>query len=266
MSASAAPELDGQVAVVTGAASDIGTAIAIALAERGASLVLIGRHVETMRPIAAAIDGCGARAHIIHCDVTQSEQVAQMVAETRGVFGDRIDILVNVAGGTGASAVPIWEMAERDFDSIIAINLTASFLTMAAVLPVMIARRSGRIINIGGTYGLRGRAGRAAYSAAKWGLRGLTKSVALEVGPFNVTVNCVSPGMVEGRRFDEIGAEAAAREGIPVAQAKARVSEALALRRVSTPEDVANMVAFLAGEGGRQMTGQDLVVDGGWSI
>ena len=263
MSLSAAAELDGQVAIVTGAASEIGTAIAMALAERGAHLVLVGRRVDAMRSMAAAIEQRGRRALVVRCDVTQGDQVTRMVADASAAFDDRFDILVNVAGGTGASGVPIWETAETDFNSIIAVNLTAGFLTMAAVLPVMIARRSGRIINIGGTFGLRGRAGRAAYSAAKWGLRGLTKSAALEAGPYNVTVNCVSPGMVEGRRFDEVGAEAAARDGVSVAQAKARIADGHALRRVTQPGDIANTVCFLAGEGGRQMTGQDLVVDGG---
>ena len=259
-------ELQGQAAIVTGASSEIGNAIAVALAAHGADLVLVGRHVEAMQPVAASIGGTGRRAHIIRCDVTRSEQVAQMVAEVRAVFAGRVDILVNAAGGTAGLKLPIWEISESDFSSIIAINLTASFLTMAAVLPVMIARRSGRIINIGGTYGLRGRAERTAYSAAKWGLRGLTKSAALEAGPFNVTINCVSPGMIEGRRFDEIGAEMAARDGISVAQARTRIAEDCALRRASTPDDVANMVRFLVGEDARQMTGQDLVVDGGWAI
>jgi 3-oxoacyl-[acyl-carrier protein] reductase len=266
MSPNGATELDGHVAILTGASSEIGSAIALALAKDGASLVLIGRHADALQPVAATISALGRHAHIVCCDVTQGEQVDHMVAETRALFDDRIDILVNVAGGSGGLAAPVWEISESDFSSIIAMNLTASFLTMAAVLPVMITRRSGRIINIGGTFGLRGRAGRAAYSAAKWGLRGLTKSAALDAGPFNITVNCVSPGMVEGRRFDEIGAEAAARDGVSLAEARARISAAYALRRVSTSDDIANMVRFLAGEGGRQVTGQDLVVDGGWAI
>jgi 3-oxoacyl-[acyl-carrier protein] reductase len=259
-------ELDGQVAVVTGASSDIGRAIAVALAEHGAHLVLVGRDVEAMGPAAAAIGGLGRRAQRIRCDVTESAQVARMVAEVRAVFDDRIDILVNAAGGTAGLGVKLWETSAVDFSRILAANLTASFLTMAAVLPVMIARRSGRVINIGGTYGLRGRAGRSAYSAAKWGLRGLTKSAALEAGPFDITVNCVCPGMVEGRRFDDAGAAMAARDGISVPQARAQLSEACALRRVSTGDDIANAVCFLAGDGARQMTGQDLVVDGGWAI
>ncbi len=256
-------ELDGQVAIVTGASSEIGSAIAVALADGGANLVLIGRHRESMQPVAATIIDRGRRAHVISCDVTQGEEVARMVAEVCGNFGDRIDILVNVAGGTGGLSVPLWHLSESNFASVIAINLTASFLTMSAVLPVMIERRSGRIINIGGTYGMRGRAGRSAYSAAKWGLRGLTKSAALEAGPFNITINYVSPGMVEGRRFDEAAADAAARDGISTAEAKMRIAQASALHRVSTPDDIANMVRFLASERARQITGQDLVVDGG---
>jgi NAD(P)-dependent dehydrogenase (short-subunit alcohol dehydrogenase family) len=259
-------ELDGQVAIVTGASSEIGSAIAVALADGGAHPVLIGRNVEAMQPLANTIGALGRRAHVIRCDVTQSEQVAQMLAEVCANFGDRIDILVNVAGGTGGLSVPLWETSESDFSNIVAVNLTASFLTMAAVLPIMIARRSGRIINIGGTYGMKGRAGRTAYSAAKWGLRGLTKSAALEAGPFNITVNCVAPGMIKGRRLNEAAADVAAHEGISPAEAKTRIAQAAALRRVSTPDDIANMVRFLAGERARQITGQDLVVDGGWAI
>jgi NAD(P)-dependent dehydrogenase (short-subunit alcohol dehydrogenase family) len=261
-----ASELNGRGAIVTGAASEIGTAIAMALAEHGAQLVLIGRHVEAMRPIASEIRDRGGRAHVISCDLTQGDQVTRMIAEARGVFEDRIDILVNAAGGTGGLAVPIWDTSETDFSRVLSMNLTASFLTMAAVLPVMMAHRHGRIINIGGTYGMRGRAGRTAYSAAKWGLRGLTKSAALEVGPFNITVNCVSPGMVEGRRFDEAAAETASRDSISPARAKERIAGGSALHRVSAPADIANMVRFLAGEAARQITGQDLVVDGGWAI
>jgi 3-oxoacyl-[acyl-carrier protein] reductase len=244
---SAAPELEGQVAVVTGASSDIGKAIALALVERGAKLALIGRRADALR--------YEPRAHSICCDLTQSADVGRMVAEVNATFGGRIDILVNVAGGTMGLDAPLWKVSEFDFGQVLALNLTAAFLTMKAVLPTMIACRHGRIINIGGTYGLRGRANRTAYSAAKWGLRGLTKSAALEAGPFNITVNCVSPGVVEGPRLTEIGTEAAAR-----------LAESLALRRVTTPDDVARMVCFIAGEGGRQVTGQDLVVDGGWTI
>lgn len=244
--------LQDQVAIVTGASSDIGKAIAYALAEDGANIVLVGRRIEALDPIATTVRQRGCHAHVIRCDVTDSQQVRSMVEEVRTAFDDRIDILVNAAGGTLDVGVPVWELSESDFSRLVGLNLTATFLTMRAVLPIMITRRVGRIINIGGTYGMRGRAGRSAYSAAKWGLRGLTKSAALEAGPFNITVNCVSPGVIEGPRLDEMSAEAASL-----------VVENLALRRVTNPADIARTVCFLASEGGRQMTGQDLVVDGG---
>ena len=259
-------ELAGQIAIVTGAAQGIGKAIALSLAQRGADLVLVGRRLEAIESVAEVVRGDGRRAHLIRCDVTEGDQIRAMVGEAAAQFNNRIDILVNTVGGTGSLGVPIWEISEKSFAEIMTLNLTSCFLTMATVLPLMIARRSGRIVSIAGTFGLRGRAGRAAYSAAKWGLRGLTKSAALEAGPYNVTVNCVCPGMVEGPRFDEASAEIAAREGIAAAEAKTRIAQGYPLRRASTPQDIANMVVFLAGEGGRQITGQDLAVDGGWSV
>jgi len=265
MTDSIKPELTDRVAIVTGPARGVGRAIALLLAERGADLVLVGRNVATFDDLVATIEQGGRRAAIIRCDVTKGDEVNQMVAEAEALAG-RIDILVNVVGGTRLLGAPIWEISEKHFNEVVALNLTASFLTMAAVLPKMIERRHGRIINIGGTFGLRGRAGRSAYSSAKWGLRGLTKSAALEAGPFNITINCVCPGMVEGTQFDQAGEELAARAGISVAEAKSRLAEGYPLRRVSTPQDIAEVVCFLASERGRQITGQDLAVDGGWSI
>jgi 3-oxoacyl-[acyl-carrier protein] reductase len=137
---------------------------------------------------------------------------------------------------------------------------------MRAVAPVMMAQRYGKIVNIGGTFGLRGRAMRMAYSASKWGLRGITKSFALELGPHNVNVNCVCPGMVEGPRFERVCTEVAKRHGITLEEARARHAKDYALRRVSADRDVANAVLFLASDVSRQVTGQDLAVDGGWVI
>lgn len=256
----------GQVAIVTGATSDIGRAIATALSAQGAHTVLIGRNAKALEDIAASLRAGKRQSLVSACDVTRGEEVQKTVAEAAAAFDDRIDILVNVAGGTGSLGVPLWEVSERDFTNIVTLNLTTAFLTMAAVLPKMIARRCGRIVNIGGTYGLRGRAGRAAYSAAKWGLRGLTKSAALEAGPHNITVNCVCPGMVAGAQFEKAAQEMANRKSLSLAEAKANIASGYALHRVSTPDDIAAMVVFLSGEGGRQITGQDLVVDGGQPI
>jgi NAD(P)-dependent dehydrogenase (short-subunit alcohol dehydrogenase family) len=130
----------------------------------------------------------------------------------------------------------------------------------------MIDQRYGKIVNVGGTFGMRGRAGRLAYSASKWGLRGITKSFALEVGAFNINVNYVAPGMVDGPRFrDKVCADMATRLGITVETAAQRHAEDYALKRITTDRDVANACLFLASDVSRQMTGVDLPVDGGWA-
>jgi 3-oxoacyl-[acyl-carrier protein] reductase len=137
---------------------------------------------------------------------------------------------------------------------------------MSAVMPVLINQRYGKIVNVGGTFGMRGRAGRMAYSASKWGLRGITKSFALEAGPHNINVNCVAPGMVEGPRFrGKVVPEMAKRLGITEEEAVERHAADYALRRVSTGEDVAQACLFLASDAARQITGVDLPVDGGWA-
>jgi 3-oxoacyl-[acyl-carrier protein] reductase len=137
---------------------------------------------------------------------------------------------------------------------------------MRAVLPGMMARRFGKICNVGGTFGMRAAPGRMAYSASKWGLRGMTKTFALEAGPHNINVNCVAPGMVEGPRFfDKVLPARAKRFNLSIEDARRHYEENYALRRISTGEDVANAVVFLVSERSRQITGVDLPVDGGWA-
>jgi 3-oxoacyl-[acyl-carrier protein] reductase len=259
-------ELSGQVAVVTGPAKGMGAAVTLALAREGADLLLAGRDTAAIEPVAAEVEALGRRALIVRCDVTNAADVEAMAA--RAVeFGDgRVDILVNVAGGSGPIETPSWETTPDEFDQIVELNMKGCFLTMRALLPVMMERRYGKIVNVGGTFGLRGRALRMAYSASKWGLRGITKSAALEAGPYGVNINTVCPGMVEGPRFDRVCRENARRLGVSVEEARQRHAQEYALRRVSTGEDVANAVVFLVSERSRQITGQDLAVDGGWVI
>jgi len=258
-------DLADRIAFVTGPAKGMGAAISRALAGAGADLALAGRDVAAIEPLAGELRATGRRVVVLACDVTDESSVAGAVAAAEGEFG-RIDILVNVAGGTGPLGKSGVETTREEFDQIIELNLTGCFLTMRAVLPGMTARRYGKIVNVGGTFGLRGRGGRVSYSASKWGLRGLTKSLALEAGPSNVNVNSVCPGMVEGPRFEKVCAEMAARLGITPAEAAIRHAEDYALRRVSTAEDIADAVVFLASDKARQITGQDLAVDGGWVI
>ncbi len=201
------------------------------------------------------------------CDITDGAAAKAAAEEALAAFGT-VDILVNVAGGSGPIGKTGLETTEAEFDEIIDLNMRGSFNTMRAVLPAMIAARSGRIVNVGGTFGMRGRAGRMAYSASKWGLRGITKSFALEVGQYGIAVNTVAPGMVDGPRFrDKVCRDMARRLGISEAEAAERHAADYALRRVSTDVDVANACLFLASEkAARQITGVDLPVDGGWAM
>ena len=259
-------EFAGKIAVVTGPAKGMGAAITAMLAREGADLVLAGRDVEAIEPVAAAARALGRRVETVRCDVTQAPEVAAMVEAARARFEDRIDILVNIAGGTGPLETPSWEVAPDAFADIIDVNLLGCFLTIRYVLPVMMRRRAGKIVNIGGTFGLRGQALRSAYSASKWGLRGLTKSVALEVGPYNINVNTVAPGMIDGPRFERVCRERAQRLGKSQADVRREWESQYALRRISTDEDVANAVWFFASERSRNITGQDLAVDAGWAM
>jgi 3-oxoacyl-[acyl-carrier protein] reductase len=257
--------LDGRVAVITGPAKGMGAAATLTLAGAGADVVLAGRDLAPIEDVAAEVRACGRRAEIVKCDVTSATDVEGLRDAALGAF-DRIDILVNIAGGTGPLGAHTWETTPEQFDQIIDLNMKGCFLTMRALLPGMIAQRYGKIVNVGGTFGLRGRALRMAYSASKWGLRGITKSTALEVGPHNINVNCVCPGMVDGPRFQSVCAERAEKLGISVEEARAQHEEEYALRRISSDQDVANAILFLASDASRNITGQDLAVDGGWVI
>jgi 3-oxoacyl-[acyl-carrier protein] reductase len=258
--------LEGKVAIVTGPAKGMGAAITLALAREGVDLALAGRDTDAIAPVTAAANKLGRKAIQVQCDVTDAAQVDRLLKETLRVFGGRIDILVNVAGGRGPLETPSWETSPEQFDDVVELNMKGCFLTMRAVTPVMQKQRSGKIVNIGGTFGLRGRALRMAYSASKWGLRGITKAFALELGPYNINVNNVCPGMVDGPRFRKVCEEMAKRLGISSEEAMRRHAEEYALKRVSTDEDVASAVLFFASDASRQITGQDIAVDGGWVI
>jgi len=258
--------LRGRVAVITGPAKGMGAAITLAFAAEAARLALLGRDTAAIEPIAEKVRAGGGEAIVVPCDLTDPVQCEKAAAGTKRAYG-RIDILVNVAGGSGPIGKSGVETTPQEFDDIVTLNMNGCFHTMRGVLPTMMAQRYGKIVNVGGTFGMRGRAGRVAYSASKWGLRGMTKSFALEVGPYNINVNCVAPGMVDGPRFREkVCADMARRLGITVEAAAARHADDYALKRVSSDVDVANACLFLASDVSRQITGVDLPVDGGWAM
>src|SRR6202453_1069756 len=258
--------LGDRVALITGPAKGMGASITHAFAAEGCKLALMGRDTAAIEPVAAEVKSAGGTAIIIPCDLTDAAQCDSAVEATKARFGGRIDILVNVAGGSGPIGKTGVQTTPEEFDEIVTLNMNGCFHTMRAALPTMIAQRYGKVVNVGGTFGMRGRAGRVAYSASKWGLRGLTKSFALELGPHNINVNCVAPGMVDGPRFrDKVCRDMALQLGISPEEAAERHAAEYALRRITTDADVANACLFLASPVSRQITGVDLPVDGGWA-
>jgi NAD(P)-dependent dehydrogenase (short-subunit alcohol dehydrogenase family) len=258
--------LRGRVALITGPAKGMGAAVSKAFAAEGCLMALAGRDTAAIESVAEDIRDGGGEALVVACDVTNAAACEAAVKAAVAAYG-RLDILVNVAGGSGPIGKTGAETTPDEFRDIVDLNMTGCFNTIRAALPSMMAQRYGKIVNVGGTFGMRGRAGRLGYSASKWGLRGITKSFALEAGPYNINVNYVAPGMVDGPRFrDKVCADMAKRLGITVEEAAQRHAADYALKRVSTDEDVANACLFLASDVSRQITGVDLPVDGGWAM
>lgn len=258
--------LENKVVAITGPASGMGAAITRAYAREGCKLALLARNYAAAEPLAEDLNASGVETLLVRCDLLVAEDCQQAARQVAQAFGGRIDVLVNIAGGSGPIGKSGIETTPDEFDDIVTLNMNGCFHAIQAVLPIMVAQRYGKVVNVGGTFGMRGRAGRLAYSASKWGLRGITKSFALEVGPFNVNVNCVAPGMVDGPRFREkVCRDMAQRLGITEQEAAERHAADYALRRITLDEDVANACLFLSSDVSRQITGIDLPVDGGWA-
>jgi 3-oxoacyl-[acyl-carrier protein] reductase len=259
-------DLGGRVAIVTGSGKGMGPAIAETLAREGADLMLCGRELAPLEKLSERVRELGRRAFTTSCDVCKPAEVHAMVTETLRQLGGRIDILVNAAGTTGPVERSTIDTTPDEFDYVVAVNMRGVYLTIRAVLPTMMAQQYGKIVNVGGTWGLRGRALRMAYSATKWGLRGITKSVALEAGPYNINVNDVCPGIVEGPRVDNTFRIKSQLSGKTIDQERKESAAEYALQRFSTAQDVAEVIAFLCSDKSRQITGQDIAVDGGWAM
>lgn len=258
-------KLETRVALVTGAAKGMGRDICLTLAREGANLALAARDVPPLEALGREIEALGRQALVVPCDVTDEAAVRRMVTKTAETFG-RIDILVNAAGVTGPIETPVQDIRVDDFRSVLEANIVGTFLPTKHVLPGMIAQKYGKIVNISGTSGLRGYKYRAAYSSSKWALRGFTRTVALEVGPHNVNVNALHPGIVAGDRMDKLCREKAKKRGWTPEQVHQEYVDEMALRRVTVSQDIANAVLFLVSEDSKNMSGQSVTVDGGWDV
>ena len=258
--------LENQTAIVTGAAKGMGAAITTTLAREGADIVLAARDAAALEDVAAQVRALGRQAHVVTCDVTDEAQVKNLGARALQVFDGRIDILVNIAGVTGPIETPVQDIPAEEFTEVIMVNEKGTFLPIKHVAPTMIAQKSGKIVNIGGSSGLRGYPMRTSYSASKWAVRGITRTVALELGRHNINVNAVCPGIVETPRMAKLCEAKAKVRGWTVEEVYDEYVQEMALKRVTTPQDVANAVLFMASDEARNITGQELAVDGGWDV
>lgn len=245
-------DLHGRNALVTGAARGIGYAIALGLGQRGAAIAVCDIDRMAAQEAADRLAAEGIRAVGVQADVSNEDEVAAMVNEASRTLGD-LHILVNNAGI--CSTAPLLEVSSQEWRRVMAIDLDSVFFCSRAVLPGMMDRRSGRIINIASVAGKRGGGllGNSCYAAAKGGVIALTKGLAREAGPFGITANAISPGLTDTEMTSILAPDA-----------RARVLAEMPLGRAGTPRDIAAAVCFLASDAGGFVTGEIMDVDGGF--
>jgi NAD(P)-dependent dehydrogenase (short-subunit alcohol dehydrogenase family) len=247
--------LKGKIAIVTGARRGMGKSHALTLAKAGAKVVVCDISKQDCQKVVEEIEKAGGEGLALKCDVTKKEEVEEMVKKTVERFG-KIDILVNNAGI--CQFIPFLEMSEEDWDRTLDINLKGYFLVAQACAKEMVKQKSGVIINIAsvamGQQGV-GFPNIVHYCASKGGVVAMTEALALELAPYNIRVNAISPGMIETPMIDPLKKDPKMMEAM-----LARIP----MRRVGRPEEVSELVLFLASDKSSYITGADIVIDGGW--
>jgi NAD(P)-dependent dehydrogenase (short-subunit alcohol dehydrogenase family) len=253
--------LQDQKVIVTGAGQGIGKSAALRLAEAGADIAAVDINPKTVVETAAAVQALGRQAVGITADLGSVAEIDRMVTETVKVLG-RVDTLVNNAGVTRRAY--IMDLTEEDWDKIHRVNAKGVFFCLQRAAREMIPRRDGRIINIASVAG-KGFEGtsNAAYAASKGAVISLTKTAAQQLGPHNINVNAVCPGIVMTAMVADILKADAAKSGINIEEATKRFTARIPIRRANQPEDIAEMIVFLASPAARNVNGQCINVDGG---
>lgn len=247
-------QLEGKVAIVTGAGEGIGKAIALRLAQDGANIAVAEINPETANVAAGEVEGLGRRAIAIKTDVSSREQVNKMVEQVVRELGT-VDILVNNAAFVVDVPQNFIDETEEYWEKVIAVTLKGVILCSRAVLDTMIEKQGGKIVNIASDAGRVGQGGQTVYSAAKGGVIAFTKSLAREVARYSINVNCVSPGATDTPSFQK-----------NPEKIKEVVPKGIPFRRIAKPEEIANAVAFLCSGDSDYMTGQVLSVSGGYTM
>jgi 3-oxoacyl-[acyl-carrier protein] reductase len=245
-------DLTGQIALVTGASRGIGKAIALALGRCQAKVACVARDTAKLAETVSAITSAGGQAEAFACDVTNGNAVQELVESIAEKWG-RLDILVNNAGITRDTLLP--RMSDEQWDEVLTTNLRGTFLFTRAATRPMMSQRYGRIINISSVSGLIGNAGQANYSASKAAVIGFTRTVSKELAGRKITVNAIAPGFIESEMTAKLG------EALND-QVKTRIPA----KRLGTPDEVADVVLFLASPASGYITGQCITIDGGLTV
>ncbi|MGQ9665982.1 MAG: SDR family NAD(P)-dependent oxidoreductase [Anaerolineae bacterium] len=253
----------GQVAMITGAGSGIGKACALRFAQEGAHVVCLDVNDAGNEATAQECRQYGVETLTMHCDVTREEDIGRAVQAAMERWG-RIDVLVAAAGIYRGAPLP--EVPLKQWQLVIDVNLTGVFLSNRAVAPIMMKQRSGSIINISSMAGKTSWPASAEYSASKSGVIGLTRSVAMELAPYGATANAVCPGNTRTEMVQHVAATIAAREGISPEEWLDLRAKDCPMGRFAEPWEIAGVVAFLASEDSRYITGQAIEVDGGMEM
>lgn len=247
--------LSGKVALITGGGTGIGRACALAFAREGAKIAVAGRRREPLEAVVREIEGAGSKALALTCDVTQTASVAAALSQSQQHFG-RLDTIVNNAGAVVVATAE--HTSDEDWQKVIAANLTGTFLVSRAALPLLRKAGGGSIVNIGSVLGLVARKERAAYCAAKAGVSGLTRAMAVDHAKDRIRVNCICPTIVE----TELGMQSIRQAPNAEAEIQRRIAE-IPIGRMGRPEDVALMAVYLASDEASWVTGASFPLDGG---